>query len=228
MPALSNNGLPAHQDFPVAPYEAVHKLVVERWSEELSYSQFTGAWNAVAYRFHGALDAGGTFQKTLRDFGSHPAPNQRYQQEAALFNFFSNGFSVFEAMFYGLFAIGSFIKPNDFPIATQKEQQRISPTSTADAFRRAFPNEEILIYFQKLFESDSYKQWRDMRNVLTHRAAPGRRVYIGIGLGDAPPVEWKLNNLPLDSSLVPGHQSELAQMTSNMLLSTEMFLIRRK
>jgi hypothetical protein len=53
-------------------------------------------------------------------------PQQRFQQEEALFNFFSNGFAAFEALFYGLFAIGSFIDPGAFRLETQKEQQRVS------------------------------------------------------------------------------------------------------
>ena len=227
MPALSNNGLVAHQDFPAAPYEAVHAQVEAHWSQAASYVQYTGAWNALAYRFHGAIDAGAIFQKSLKQFGPHPGPHQRYQQEEALFNFFSNGFAAFEAMFYGLFAVGSFIDPQAFPMATPQEQQRISPGRTADAFNRAFLNDPILDAFAKLFADPSYQRWRDMRNVLTHRAAPGRRVFVGISTDDAPPVEWKLNDQPLDDGLVPKHQSELADLTLDVLLAAERFLNTR-
>lgn len=227
MPTLSNNGLSAHQNFPVAPYEAVHTKVGSRWSQEESYFHYTGAWNALAYRFHGAVDAGTRFQKSLADFGAHPAPQQRYQQEEALFSFFSNGFAAFEAMFYGLFAIGSFIDPQAFPLITPKEQQRVSPSYTADAFKRAFANDPILDAFTTLFADASYQRWREMRNVLTHRAAPGRRVYVGIGTDDAPPVEWKLNDLPLDAALAPKHQDELAQLISDVVIAIESFLNAR-
>jgi len=227
MPTLSNNGLNAHQDFPAAPYEDVHVRVASLWSQEASYFHYTGAWNALAYRFHGAVDAGAKFQKSLNDFGSHPGPHQRYQQEEALFNFFSNGFAAFEAMFYGLFAIGSFINPPAFPLITPKEQQRVSPSYTADAFKRAFASDPILDAFTTLFADPSYQRWRDMRNVLTHRAAPGRRVYVGIGTDDAPPVEWKLNDLPLDTALVPKHQGELAQLISDVVIAAGKFLHAR-
>jgi hypothetical protein len=224
MTALSNNGLLAHQDFPVEPYEAIHSHVGNRWPHAATYSQFTGAWNALAYRFHAAIDAGAKFQKSLKDFGPHPAPHQRYQQEEALFNFFSNGFAAFEAIFYGIFAIGSFIDSSAFQLATPKEQQRVSPSHTADAFKQAFPDDLILEAFEKLFADRSYQRWREMRNVLTHRAAPGRRIFVGIGIDDAPPVEWKLNDLPLDSTLVPTHQSELARLITNVITATEVFL----
>lgn len=225
--SLTPNGLIPHGDFPFEPYEAVHAKVAARWSMAASYHQYSGAWNALAYRFHGSIDAGAKFQKSLKDFGSHPAPHQRYQQEEALFNFFSSGFAAFEALFYGLFGIGSFINAVTFPLTTPKEQQRVSPSHTNEAFKRAFPGDPLLVALASLLSDPGYQRWREMRNVLTHRAAPGRRVYVGIGSDDAPPVEWKLNDLPLDSALVPKHQRELAQLISDVLSAANMFLATR-
>lgn len=227
MPNLTLNGLAPHVDFPLELYEAVHAAVVARWSTAASYQQYSGAWNALAYRFHGAVEAGTKFQKSLSDSGSHPAPQQRFQQEEALFNFFSNGFAAFEALFYGLFAIGSFINPGAFPLGTQKEQQRVSPSHANEIFKRAFPSDPILSAFVNLFNDPAYQRWRDMRNVLTHRAAPGRRIYVGIGRNDTPPVEWKLNGLPLDAALVPGHQIELARLIAHVLSAAGKFLATR-
>lgn len=227
MPTLSPNGLSPHEDFPSKAYEAVHAHVVDNWSTMPTYSQYTGAWNALAYRFQGVIEAGARFQRSLKDYGSHPSPQQRYQQEEALFSFFSNGFSAFEAAFYAFFAVGSFIEPMAFPLVTLKDQQRVSPLLTAATFKRAFPDNALLVAFAKLFAEPSYQRWRNMRNVLTHRAAPGRRVFVGFGTDDAPPVEWKLNDLPLDSNLVPHHQRELAQLITDVVLAFERFLTTR-
>lgn len=224
MTPLTLNGLIPHDDFPSKPYEAVHAKVVAKWSGAASYRQYSSAWNALAYRFHGAIDAGAKFQKSLKDFGAHPAPHQRYQQEEALFNFFSNGFAALEAMFYGLFAVGSFIDSGAFPLTTRKDQQRVSPSHTNETFKRAFPNDLLLDAFVCLFSDPAYQRWRDMRNVLTHRAAPGRRMYVGIGSDDAPPVEWKLNDLPLDSAVVPKHQRELAHLILGVLSAANTFV----
>lgn len=226
MVALTPNGLSPHGDFPSECYEAVHARVAGRWSALAAYHQFSGAWNALAYRFHGSVDAGAKFQKSLKDYGSHPAPYQRYQQEEALFNFFSNGFATFEALFYGLFAIGSFINPTAFPLVTPKDQQRVSPSYTDDAFKRAFPGDPLLDAFAAVLGDADYQRWRDMRNVLTHRAAPGRRIFVGIGHGDAPPVEWRLNDTPLDFSLIPKQQRELTQLISGVLSAADRFLVK--
>jgi hypothetical protein len=227
MSTLTPNGLAAHRDFPFGPYEAVHAKVNARWSAMPSYHHYSGAWNALAYRFHGAIDAGARFQRSLADYGAHPVPHQRYQQEEALFNFFSNGFAAFEALFYGLFAIGSFIDEDAFLLATRREQQRVSPSHAHEVFKRAFPDEQILGAFSNLFSDPAYQSWRDMRNVLTHRAAPGRRVFVGIGSNDAPPVEWKLNDQPLDAELVPSHQGDLARLISDVVSAADAFLLTR-
>lgn len=227
MPNLTLNGLVPQVDFPLGPYEAIHAVVFARWSTAASYQQYSGAWNALAYRFHGSVEAGAKFQKSLRDSGSQPAPQQRFHQEEALFNFFSNGFAAFEALFYGLFAIGSFIDPAAFRLETQKDQQRVSPAHANETFKRAFPGDPLLSAFTNLFSDPAYQRWRDMRNVLTHRAAPGRRMHVGIGRNDAPPVEWKLNGLPLDAALVPGHQAALARLIDDVLSAAGTFLTMR-
>jgi hypothetical protein len=58
-PTLSPNGLIPHEEFPFEPYEAVDAKVVAEWSTAPSYHQYSGAWNALAYRFHASIDAGG-------------------------------------------------------------------------------------------------------------------------------------------------------------------------
>lgn len=83
MPALKTNGLTPHPDFPRQSYEAINDVVSVNWSKTELYSHFAGAWNAFAYRFQGAVDAGAQFQQSLITHGPHPVPAERYQQERA-------------------------------------------------------------------------------------------------------------------------------------------------
>jgi hypothetical protein len=227
MPILTTNGLTPHPDFPVQPYEAVHAAVVRNWQNTEFYVHFSGAWNALAYRFQGAIEAGEQFQRSLIAHGAHPVPAERYEQERALFDFFSNGFSAFEAAFYGMFAIGAMIAPASFPLNAPRDQQRVSPNYTAEACKRAFPDDPLLRVFELVFADQAYQQWREVRNVLTHRTAPGRRIFVSIGQDDAPPVEWKLNDLPLDEALVVNRQAELARLICDILSGIEIFTSER-
>jgi hypothetical protein len=224
---LTTNGLLPAEDFPVRPYESVHERVVSTWGKHKLYEHYAGAWNAVAYRFHAAVDAGDDFQASIVAAGATPSAEERYRQDKALAEFFGGAFSTFESVFYALHTIGAFIDPSGFSLATPKAQQQVSPRQTSDAFRRAFPGDSILGSFDALFADAQHQELREIRNILTHRTAPGRRMYVGIGDDDAPSAEWKLNNIPMDDALVPTRRRELARMLTSLVEATDAFVAGR-
>jgi hypothetical protein len=135
----SLNGLVMPPDFPVAEYEAINRTVLRHaTTAEENYAPFASAWNALAYRFVAVTEYETALTASLGTFRAAPIPLERYRQERDLFGFFSNGFSVFEASFYAMFSIGAFLSPANFPITTPKDQQKISPSSTAVAFAKSF------------------------------------------------------------------------------------------
>lgn len=224
---LKTNGLAVPRDFPTAPYEAVHEVVVQKCAQHDFYEHFSGSWNAVAYRFRASVDDGDAFVASLVAHGSAPKPEERYQQERALFGLFSNAFSAFESVFYGLFTLGAFITPAAFPLSSPKEQQQVSPTRTNEAFNKAFAGDPILTAFAALFKDPAFQQCREIRNILTHRTAPGRRLYVSVGADDAPPAEWKLNNIPIGASIATGNRADLARLLGDLLTATSAFVAAR-
>jgi hypothetical protein len=171
--SLKTNGLVMPVDFPTDHYNDIFERTLPRATESPAiYEQFAGAWNAVAYRFLAMADDEAAFSSLVVHIA--PKPPIRYEQERSLFGFFSNGFSVFEAAFYGVFAGGALLSPSDFPIATSRDQQRISPQSTSSALAKAFPAEPLNTVLCNLLADPQFVEWREIRNVLTHRAAPGR------------------------------------------------------
>ncbi len=224
---LTTNGLVPTPDFPADSYEAIHRHVVSRWATHELYEHYAGAWNAVAYRFHSAMQACEEFVTSLDTHGSFPSPDERYRQDQALSAFFSSGFSTFESVFYSLHTIGAFIDPASFSLATPKAQQQVSPGQTSAAFKRAFSMDPILAAFDSLFEDPAYQELREIRNILTHRTSPGRRVYVGIGSDDAPATEWKLKNIPLDKSMARSRRYELARLLSTLLIAMETFVSKK-
>ncbi|MDO8566097.1 MAG: hypothetical protein Q7S04_02870 [Candidatus Moranbacteria bacterium] len=225
--ALTTNGLIVPVGFPVASYESIHSIVSTAQASHLLYEHYAGAWNALAYRFRASMDHGDAFVLLFNSNGPTPPPEERYMQEKALFDFFSAGFSVFESTFYGLYVIGAFLSPTLFSLSSQKEQQQITPNRTRDTFTRAFPSDPILNTFSALFMDPEYQKWREIRNVLTHRTAPGRRIYVSIGSDDAPPTEWKLNNSVLDASIVTNGKSELSRLLTCLLEGSAKFVATR-
>lgn len=224
---LTTNGLVPAPEFPAESYEAIHRHVVSRWATHILYEHYAGAWSAVAYRFHSAMHACDEFETSIISYGSMPSPEDRYNQDQALSAFFSSGFSAFESVFYSLHTVGAFIDPSRFSLATSKAQQQVSPSQTTAAFKRAFSGDPILLAFESLFEDPAYQELREIRNVLTHRTAPGRRMYVGIGSDDAPETEWKLKNIRLDRSMARSRRYELARLLATLLISMETFVSKK-
>jgi hypothetical protein len=197
---LKTNGLVMPGDFPTDHYNAIYDQTLAQVAAATP-DQFAGAWNAVAYRFLAMTDEEQTF--TALVVNTAPEPPIRYQQERSLFGFFSNGFSVFEATFYALFALGALLSPSHFPIATAKDQQKISPHATSAAFAKAVSTDPINAVIGGLLSNTEFIEWREIRNILTHRAAPGRTFFVSIGdVADAPlPDQWKIKGISLDTQM---------------------------
>ncbi len=187
-------------DFPSGAYEAIHLRIVPRADTNKSaYDQYAGAWNAIAYRYNAFGEYDDLFSASISEHGASPNAAERYRQERDLFGFFNNGFSTFEAFFYGAFAVGALLQTPGFPIATPQEQRRISAPQTVTSYRAAFPNHAVVDALEGVTQDPAYLELRDIRNVLSHRSAPGRTIHVAIG--DEPaPDQWKLANIVLDGA----------------------------
>ncbi|MEH2551636.1 hypothetical protein V1283_008281 [Bradyrhizobium sp. AZCC 2262] len=224
---LSVNGLVMPRDFPVASFEAVQRRIQPfAQTQNDLYIHFAGAWNAISYRYLSLVDDGETFTGSLKKHGSSPPAVERYNQERALFGFFSNGFSVFEAFFYGMFAIGALVKPTLFPLTTAADQQRVTPARTIDAYSRAFPGDAIVASMSGIYGDNAFKEYREIRNVLTHRSAPGRTFFLSIGSAEAPASQWKIRNIPLDESMASTRRAHVSMLLLRALDATRDFTDR--
>lgn len=224
---LRSNGLHVPHDFPIVQYESIHGTIAANFGSNSLYEHYAGAWNALAYRYRAAVDHGNIFVKLFKVNGATPPPEERYEQERTLFDFFSSSFSVFESTFYGLFVIGAFLVPSGFPLSTAKEQQKVSPTTTQNSFSHTFPNDQILNVFAELFGDPHYKELREVRNILTHRTAPGRLTYVGPSNTDTSLTEWKLNKKPLNESIVLNGREEMSRLLTTLLTASESFVQRQ-
>lgn len=223
---LYSNGLQIPSSFPIASYEIVYRSVEAKQAAHPLYEHFSGAWNALAYRFRATIDRGDEFILAFAQHGAEPPPEERYLQECLLFEFFSSGFSAFEAAFYGFYTIGAFTQPTGFPLSTPKDQQRVSPAGAVNAFVRVYSADKVAAALSGFIADPGFQQFREVRNILTHRTAPGRRMYVGLGIDDAPPTEWKLNNLPIDGTIITNSVKELSRLLSQLLTIIEGFTQR--
>lgn len=216
MNPLKINGL-IIENFPFDKYEAIYSILSSKYTQNNVYEHFSGAWNALSYRYKATTDHGKDFIELLNLHGTTPPPEERYLQEKALFDHFSSCFSIFESICYGFFALGSIIDPIKFAINNPEDQRKISPEKTEEMFRKVFPSEEITKALTKLISDTGYKEIRNTRNILTHRISPGRKVYVNIGKEESPQTEWKLNNKPLNETIIKLNENTVKIILDNLL-----------
>ncbi len=224
---LTTNGLIAPEGFPTIQYEKIHQRVSTTQKDNAFYQHFAGAWNGLSYRYRAALDHGDAFILSLQKHGTAPPPEQRYLQEKLLFDFFGASFSCFESTFYAFYTVGAFLSPQHFNLSTPRDQQKVSPNRTKDAYEEAFSSDVILSVILQVFTDPEYQKLREIRNVLTHRTAPGRTMYVSLGSDDTPATEWKLNNSPMDSSIITHSQKELSRLLEILLDAFSVFVSAR-
>lgn len=178
------------KDFASAPYEAISSRVSARnQTHPDSWTQFAAAWNSVRYRFLSCTEHSEAFTKAIKEAGTPgvtpQTENSWYTQQKELFGFFVTGITTIECLCYGLFAVGSILNAQQFPIATPNDLRAIKARSTTRKFTIVFPNEVVSSALQQVTNSQEFKDWGEVRHVLIHRGLPGRIISLTLG-GDEP------------------------------------------
>jgi hypothetical protein len=220
---LTATGLVMAPDFPTVEYEAAYERVRNVHAGNPAFRHFGGAFNAMSYRFREAHDVAVAFQEQFKREGASPPPEPRYEQERLLFDFYSSCFSVLEAYFFALFAVGHMLKPGQFPLSTAKDEQKVGPSRTVELFEKHFTTDPMVAALKSLTQHGSYKSLREARNVLTHRSAPGRLMYVSTDPDEAPPTEWKLDSSPLTHDLLLSRKGELASLLRQAMVALAKF-----
>lgn len=208
--------------FPNKSYESIHKIMKGMKDKfHLSWKQYAGAWNAIGYRFKSCAENDRIFTQSMLKTGKSPEPHERYIQERALFYFFVNGLSALESLLFGLYAIVSFVKPKEFPIETERDLKAINPKLTRDKFKKNFKTYDIANSLIKLLEDKRYIEWKEIRNILAHRASPGREFFSG---GDHSGKALWINGVQIEKSTTTSRYKWLTMTLSNLMKDVDVFV----
>jgi hypothetical protein len=212
--------------FPLKTFEAVTNRVavkMSRYSTDLD--NFSGAHNGVIYRVRAAADYSKAFCRSLQRYGDAPLLLQRYQQERQLFGFLVSGFAALDSFHFQLFFIGAHLESAKFPTQTQKNLQNISITTTVKAFNFVFPGEPITASPKMVPTHATFKEWKEWRNIVAHRSAPGRVVH-GSSFNPPPPSNWKIgepSRIKIDSNLTPPRLAWLIDTLNDLINAADQF-----
>ena len=232
MPASAsfNGRAEVPDDFPQKPYDAVHARVNSSPRDDKVRFHYGGAWNAVLYRFVSCARSDETFANSVRTAGLTPGHPERFIQEDALFGFFVNGLSVIESFFYGLRWIGSMVDTTSFPVPTEDELENIKLDKTVDEYMSRFGTCPLTDAFGRLRYRDSsgnarntseYREWKEIRNILAHRAHYGRSISMG-GPGG---VVWRAHEIQLTGQFTTTKRQWLASTLAELMNGAEIFVV---
>jgi hypothetical protein len=159
----------------------------------------------VRYRLRACADYSDEFTQSVQRFGEAPPPQERYRQERQLFGFFVSGYAALDSFCFFMYFAGSYLQPSQLRTQRPGEIKSISCKSASEGFATAFPGERITTAFNALLANQAFNDWYEYRNILAHRAAPGRMMHVSIGKS-APDLaaDWKIGsaaNLKIDASL---------------------------
>jgi hypothetical protein len=211
-------------DFVVKNYNKIADCLVDLKNDnninEIYF--FLSSWKGFLYRFLACTEHDAKYRsmspaKPLSTF------QERYEVERELFNFLVNGLAAIECLFCALYVIGAIKETaqegqstnNIFSMYKENDISKINPKNTVKKFNLKFSNEFITEKLNNLVgetltdefvtDEDSttgnakqYKEWIKIRNILAHRAQPGRNVALSSTGEDNPevvPDSWNLENI---------------------------------
>lgn len=231
---VSTVGIDLPDDFPHQPYEAIHARVHAAAHHPDQVFHYGGAWNAVVYRFLSCAEADVTFTQSVRTVGTSPGQPARFRQEEVLLNFFVNGLSEIESFFYGLYWIGSMAEPAHFPILPDNQLRNITTDKTMMLFGNGPHAALFAAAFSRLRTPSTpgnwvntleYDEWKDIRNILAHRASYGRVMHATTGGGPQPADEWRVRGIPLNDQVTQTRRAWLAATMKALLKSGEAYAV---
>jgi hypothetical protein len=144
----------------------------------------------VALRHRAAHESGHTFAESITEHGTAPAPDLRYQQDDALFRFFVALIATLESVAYGLHAAAAILDPMNFRLANPRDQIRVTFDLATQRLHEITPAPRIAAVMESVRTDSLFTQARKVRNILAHRAGPGRHHHYG--LAPLPPTTWRM------------------------------------
>lgn len=225
MAKLDTTGVDVPADFPAAIYDRVHQIINIKASGHPNAIKFSGAWNALSYRYLEVDECTTQFARHFAKYGSSPSSQERYCQERNIFDFYSAAVSCLDTVAFAIFAIASLKHGAAFPLSDAGDEAKVRPDKLLPKLNSNFSSDAITGAWSTLFSDPRNKEIRDIRNVLTHRTNPGRTYNIG-GVLDGQ-TQWQLHGGPMTKDFLVPHRDGLTDLLCGVLPAIETFALER-
>lgn len=225
MTKLNTTGVEVPAGFPAHAYDRVHQIMTAKASGHPNAIKFSGAWNALAYRYLEADECAAQFTRHFTKYGSSPSSLERYRQERTIFDFYSAAVSCLDAVTFAIFAIASLKHDTTFPLSNDEDEKKVSPGKLLHKLEATFASDTITGVYSSLSSDPRNDEIRAIRNVLTHRTSPGRAHNVG-GVLDGQ-TEWQLHGRTMTKDFLVPHCDDLTDLLCDILPAIEVFATQR-
>ena len=124
-----------------------------------------------------------------------------------------------------MFAAGLMLQPGHFPFVTAQQKRAVTASTTIAAYKAAYPGDAIVPLLEAAAKHSSLHELRDIRNVLSHRTAPGRTIQATIGGAVSEPDRWKLADIVLDDAATSSRRAQTSHLFSSMMDGFRVFAL---
>jgi hypothetical protein len=212
--------------FPEEQFDRIHQAI-DQYRANANYLQFQGAWNAVAYRYKAMIEYDEGFTASILTDGRGPAEPLRYRQERDLFGFVSNAYSMFDAIHYAMYVVGSFVDTNHFKLSDDEDERNVNFSNTKKAFAAAFDSDPINQHFSSFANDPVRRDLDSIRNMFTHRASPPRAFRLSTGgpnRAGRSSASFTRLELEIDNQTTASRTAEARRLLSACLDALEAFI----
>ena len=166
-------------DFPSKIYQRIsHRIgkYTESHSSQPQKILFATSWNALEYRFRAMAEYDLDLTGSISMVGGQPNLNERYVQEKSLFGFYNSGLSCIDIFYFSVYAIGAIKNEGLFPIRHNK-LKGVKIHTVIRQFEKIASTSKLLSIMKRIKDSDELRDWKIIRNFLSHRGSPSRHGY---------------------------------------------------
>jgi hypothetical protein len=107
------------------------------------------------------------------------------------------------------------VQPATFPMGNLRD---LTPEKTGTRLRSAFVGESLQTEICQLTSDPDFKHWKEVRNILAHRAAPGRQFSIG---SEDDTTKWL--GIAVDASTTAYRRKWLAARLRDLVIAADAF-----
>lgn len=218
------------EDFPMKTLEKAYRNCIDVIGAENSSVQLMQMGLAgTAYRFRTMAENDEILSTSFKQSGYGPPAEDYYKQITSQYIFFSAGLSCVDSFFFAMYACAAHCRSKAFGL-TSKDLKKVKIYSVKNNFNKYWNNTDIAIAMNELVASKKFAEWKDIRNILSHRAVIPREILLNCGNGQISAnlliqkADSEKQDIPLTELTTTKRRAWLANQMNSLVTAFDLFV----